>query len=222
MITPENPMLMQWKLKESWSTITSCFCLTVGLVFSSDWWVHAILPWHKKEVCLPCDSFSSVTYYEVFNMLDAANGVGELASPWWVWLDLEGKNGALSWPPPTAVFVCWGLNPICKVQWNSRFSHTLLYHTVAWSILECGKRGMTCLRVPWGCYKVFASWKVMLWFSSGRGDLNVSIVSTQSTDLRGKCSGGVKEWYCRPPSYIWKEQSWSMQLHAPGFSDQEG
>lgn len=21
-------------------------------------------------------------------------------------LDLEGKNGALSWPPPTAMFVC--------------------------------------------------------------------------------------------------------------------
>lgn len=192
MILPENLMrfllLMWWKLKESWSTITSCYCLTVGSVFSSDWWVHAMLPWHRKEVCLLCDSFPPATYYEVFNMLDAANGVGELGSPWWVWLDLEGKNGALSWPPLTAVFVCWGLNPICKMQWNSKFSHPAPSHS-GLKYFRMWKEGNDVAACSPRRCKAFASWKVMLWFSSGREDLNVSVVSTRSTDLRGKRSG---------------------------------
>lgn len=158
MITPENPMrfllLMQWKLKESWSTVTSCYCLTVGLVFSSDWWVHAMLPRHKKEVCLPYDSFPPVTHYEVFNMLDAANGVGELGSLWWVWLDLEGKNGALSWPPLTAMFVCWGLNPSVKCSGTVGFLTPCSVTQWLEVFLECGKRGTMCLHVSQGVVRL--------------------------------------------------------------------
>lgn len=52
-------------------------------------------------------------------------------------------------------------------------------------------------------FKPFTSCKMVLWIFSGKEDLNVKVVSTQTTESMAKWSGGERVVPC---SYSWKKQ----------------